>query len=724
MRRYSSVRFALALLLGAVSCEELPAFGASPSAAPAKADAAGRTKPAPAPALPVPAARRYVALMKAGLPCATIQGWSSAPLFLLTSDARQAWGAKEGQAPKLDALGMPAPLRRFCVHAWSGAGAPAAAPVVPGAVRVDPDPDVVVPQAAGGKRDTAASRTTLQALGALSGPALATSPYDRSEGLPYVAIVDTADSRPPGLPALPSYATAAPRHQHGLTMALLVEGIRCPRREAQCVSRQFLAQAFPYDAASVEPLPSGGQRGSLGSLASAIGEAVARWRAQPDAKSSPLVINLSLGWDLRHGGELPLAHEALLELAAPDPSVPATVQAVHHALAWAACEGALSLAAAGNARGSLCEEQGTMAPAAWEQLPAPSLDACAALGVAVPAGRTPAKLVYGAGGLDASDRPIANSRLGSMPTRGLHAMRAVAAADGGTYTQPWTGTSVAAAALSAIAAQAWSHRPAQSASTLIALVDGSGAAQPLDERWQGRAASTHASIRRIDAHTVLDAIDPAQNPYTVRPTGAALLSPGAGTVSTQLYAPASAQQVTLAPTTHDAGACGSVQLETFAVPELAGSTAQGSASPPVLTDETRPQPHVPICPNCPVVRKTSSGSSSGSTTLAIGTAVEYTLYVTIDAQYASATVDRPALSFHDAASDTTLAVTLGPISLSVPTAIELHDYALPSGSTVAAWLEAHPSVTAGRLTVQVDEDAGGPLTARAVTEVVDVVRVP
>lgn len=715
MRPSSPARLALTLLLGVTACDKLPSLGSTTSDAPQPGlDASSDPGLAPAPVAP---ARRYVALMKAGRPCAKLLGWSTKPLFLLTDDAVAAWGARE---KGIDAIDMPAPLRRFCVHAWQGAGAPAAAPAVAGAVRVDPDLDVVVPQAIGTKLHAARARRTLEALGALPLPAHGTSPYDREEGLPYVAIVDTADSQPPGA-ALPSYSTAAARHQHGVLMALLVESVRCLHREPRCISRQFFAQAFPYDAKHVEPLPSGGQRGSLGSLASAIGEAVARWRTQPDAKSSPLVINLSLGWDLRHGGALPLEHHALLDLDNPNPDVPATVQAVHHALTWAACEGALSLAAAGNARGSLCEEQGTMAPAAWEGLPAPSLEACALLGVEVDGGRAPARLAYGAAGLDGADQPIANSRLGSMPARGLYAMRAVATADGGTYTQAWTGTSVATAALSAIAAQAWGYRPTEPASRLVDLVDGSGTPRPLDARWQSQATSPAASIRRIDAHAALDAIAPADNPYAARPSGPALVLALASGVSTQLYPATSSAAVALTPTAHDAANCGSLSVETFGAPDGTGSPAQGSTAAPVLADETRPQPHVPICPNCPVVRKTSSGATLGSTTILASLAVEYTLYVEIDPQYTSiATVDRPALSFYDAASSTTLAVSLGPILLSTPTAIALHGYTLPSGITVAEWLEAHPSVTAGRLTVQVD-DGNGP---RVVTEVVDVVRQP
>jgi hypothetical protein len=663
---------------------------------------------------------RYVALMNAGAPCAPLRGWSPERLFRFTSGAAEAWTAFEAGGGK-----MPAPLERFCVYTWTGAGQPLAPPAVPDSVRVDPDPDVIVPQADPATTLAAArSAALLQALGAAPGPLPTVSPYTREEGLPYVAVVDTADSRAPGPTTLPAYASAPPRLQHGLTMGALIQAVRCPHGQAQCTSRQFFAQAFPFDATHVEPLPSGGQRGSLGSLAAALGESVARWKARPDASSSSLVINMSLGWDLEHGGVLPASHGDLLNVAAPDPTVPATVQAVHGALAWAACEGALSIAAAGNTDGALCERRDPVAPAAWEGLPELDATACARLGVTLAPGQTPAKLAHGAGGLDASHRPVANGRLGSMPSRALYAHQATVAVDGGSATtQPWTGTSVASAALSAIAAQVWSHRPSDRASSVLATIDAHGASVSLAPEWLSPNAASPSSIHRVDAHTVLAAIDPANNPYAIAQAGSAVSLALRDLVGSRLQAPNPLGAVALVASKHVEGTCGALPVQTFVAPGTTGTTGLPATSH--LTDETRPQPHVPICPNCPVLRKTASGTTSGSgSTTALATATaEYTLHAEIDGSYASATVDRPVLSFYDAAGGTTVSMALGSISLSTPVEIELHRYSLPSGETVAAWLEGHTAVLSGRLSVQVDDDGpSGPNVPRTMSQVVDVVR--
>lgn len=657
-----------------------------------------------------PVRRRYVAMMTAGSPCAPLRGWSPQRLFRFTSGAAEAWTAFEATGGK-----MPAPLERFCVYTWSGAGQPLAPPAVPGAVRVDPDPDVVVPQADPSTVLAAARGTAvLQALGATPGPLPSLSPYDREEALAYVAVVDTADSRPPGASPPPSYASAAPRLQHGLAMGALIRAVRCPHGQAQCTSRLFHAQAFPFDATHVEPLPSGGQRGSLGSLAIAVGESVARWKVRPDAASSPLVINMSLGWDLEHGGALPASHGDLLDVAAPDATVPATVQAVHGALAWAACQGALSIAASGNADGPLCERQGAIAPAAWEALPELDATACAQLGVTLAPGQVPARLTYGAGGLDAAQQPIANARLGSMPARALHAHQATVAVDGGSATtQAWTGTSIAAAALSAIAAQVWSHRPTDRAPDVIGTIDAHGDPVSLSPQWRNPAAGGHGAVRRIDAHAVLAAIDPAHNPYVPAQAGSSVSTALRTVVGSRLQAPNPLGAVSLVSSKPVQGNCGALPVETFVAPGTAGTT--GLPIPSHLTDETRPQPHVPICPNCPVVRQTSTTPGTGT--------VAYTLHVELDGTYASATVDRPVLSFQDSTSGTTASMALGTITLSTPVAIDLHAYTLPSGETVAQWLERHGAVASGRLAVRVDDDGpSGPDAPHTLTQVVDVVR--
>ncbi|MEX1369195.1 MAG: hypothetical protein AB1Z98_39065, partial [Nannocystaceae bacterium] len=562
-----------------------------------------------------------------------------------------------------------------------------------------------------------------------------TLPYStRAEGLAYVALVDTADSTtpaPPGLPRLPAY-NSEPRHQHGLMMGAVVEAARCPYQTPQCVSRQFYAQAFPYDDSSVEPLPSGGQRGSLGSLASAIGEVVARHAALPDSKSSPLVINLSVGWDLDHGGVLPAKHQDLL--ATPDASVPATVQAVHHALAWAACRGALSVAASGNARGSTCKQRGIMAPAAWEALPVLEASACDYFAPGLSGGSATARLVHGVGGLDGDDRPIANTRLRSLPSRAVYAHQATEHVDRFSpkpppvlpHSQPWTGTSIAAAGLSAIAAQVWSFDPALDATSVMATIDQAGVPVAVDRRWQAKSVRPRSSIRRIDAHAVMDLVDAARNPYVVR---TASKDPVSVTIISQTIAAGTTTTIDPIALVPDPSATGCSDLT---VQGMRTSTAVEQPRASHLSDVSRPQPNVPICPTCPIVKKPPPNNTGGSSP-PVGP--EYTLYLELAGEFGTSgtglVVDQPVLELYDPGTNTSLQVALGPLVLSTsPQELELSTYALsPSGSgqtspSLAQWLDDHPDVTSARLHLRVDEDGSGPRAAQVTTAVIDVVRAP
>jgi len=81
-----------------------------------------------------------MSLMEAETPCAEVDGWDHDRLFHLTTEAAAEWSI-------LAELGtpMPAPLERFCVYTWTGGGDPPGQPTVPGSIRIDPDPDIVVP---------------------------------------------------------------------------------------------------------------------------------------------------------------------------------------------------------------------------------------------------------------------------------------------------------------------------------------------------------------------------------------------------------------------------------------------------------------------------------------------------------------------------------------------------------------------------------------------------
>lgn len=673
---------------------------------------------------------RYVALMKnATLACEPVDDWRGERLFEHTLAAKAAW---EGQ--------LPDPLRRFCVYTWGGGVAPGGPPAVPGAVRVDPDLDVVVPQGATSTSLLAAHETTtMQALGAEAGPTPARWPYDADPlgALPYVAVVDTASSRAPSPDGLPSYGAAGAREKHGLMMGSLIEAIRCPQRSPECIERQFFAQAFPYDHGSASPDPQG-QLGSLGSLAAALGESVARWRRQPDAPDSPLVINMSLGWDRDNHPEVPSddptampSHAELLDVSLPVATVPATVQAVHNALALAACEGALSFAASGNARGAPCEQAGTMGPAAWESLAPLAATDCSAFGLAPKEGL--GKLVYAVGGLDGGDRPIANSRRNSLPARVLYAHQAGAEVDRGGgqqgYSEPWTGTSVATAAMSAIAAQAWSFAPSHRASSLMAAIHDQQPTVSVDAKWQGPLARAARKVTRLDAHSVMNQIDPANNPYLPRQTGSnaislVILAPGLQPV----LQPVGASGGTTLTAINTTATCDGQPVSLLAAP---GYSPLPAASFP--TDVLRPQPPVALCPSCPVVKKpppkTTGGSNAGTATTLTPTSIIYELELELGADYVAdnpnAVVDQPVLELDDGSSGP-LVVALGNIRVTdTRQVVELSNYTISTGQTqqtLSQWLDAHTSVTSARLRLRADDDPNDRIDPQTTTEVISVVR--
>lgn len=541
--------------------------------------------------------RRYVALVDkaASDPCPTASaGWAGERLF------------RRGDVATLlgDKGVLPPALERFCVYTWSGAGAPAAAPGFkgPGAdkvVRVDPDREVVVPQAAYLGADATVRRTLgdafLRSAGALPGGAVGPSVHAGVEGPAKVAVVDTVGfARASGL----DYADAEPRERHGLTMAEVVAALRCPNDEAGCRGQLFHAQAFPYSAASPLPQAGGGPLGSMASLAHAIGEAVVRWR-QGDMRTSPLIVNLSVGWDPRHGDALtPPGQEATHTdlLVTASASVPATVQAVHAAMVYATCLEALAIAAAGNNAGAACEQQGRMVPASWERYPAPDRARCELLFGALPAWRagdpvipSPTRsLVYAAGGVDADDRPIPNARPGGGAPRVLAAFQAVVGA-GARQTDAWTGTSIAAASLSGLAAQIWSHHRVLTPHQVISLLDASRdaiAGQRRAPRLRAHDAFAHLCQLR-------PAGTPCANPYA--PPTAPATAPASPTASASLTATSlsALQDLTCTASTVQCGPASATRTRCAA--DAATPAPPGPAEPWV-----RPQPDTPLCPVCPV----------------------------------------------------------------------------------------------------------------------------
>jgi hypothetical protein len=510
-------------------------------------------------------------------------------------------------------------------------------------------------------------------------------------GPAYVAVIDTAGFGEAGTAHLGS----DPRMHHGLAMGEFIVDARCPNGEAGCRDKRYFAQAFPYSATSPQVLPGGGPLGSIGSLAHAIGEALVRWQQSGKLKGSPLVLNMSVAWDPRYGSDVtPAGSEAdhWKRLVTPSEQVPATVQAVHAALVYAACLDTLSFAAAGNNAGAPCEQQGAMAPALWERYPSPDAAACKQIFEQVMPRRAgspgfptgTASLVYAAGGVTAGGTSIPIARPGSTPARVLMAFAGVAGA-GAEQTDVWTGTSVATALASGLAGQLWSHQRSLSPAQVVAVIDSSGTVALPQEMLPGIKKA-----RFITGYGAFDRLcglrgGPCSNPYVapqLNPLVTALAaSTTSGAANTSLAA------VTPLGCSVRSQQCG---LGTVDVVEC-GATGPAALAPAVTPDPwLRPQPWVPLCPVCPV--------RSGRLTLSLNP--DYGA----DPQL----IQDPTLAFRRS-DGSYLAARLGAITVAATgTAVDLANYTVVVGGvtqTLAAALVGQAD--AGTLSFTVVDAAGG-----------------
>lgn len=154
--------------------------------------------------------------------------------------------------------------------------------------------------------------------------------------------------------------------------------------------------------------------------------------------STPVIINLSLGWEANNSNPL-----------------------VQDAIRIARCEGALVFAAVGNTHPGACKASGALYPAAWESEPT----SCP---VSYPA--QPDALVRAVSAVDASGELLPTNRSDST----LAALGHLAAINLKEYSDPSTvfygpfsGSSISTAVTSAVAALIWSDEPMLDATGVI-----------------------------------------------------------------------------------------------------------------------------------------------------------------------------------------------------------------------------------------------------------------
>lgn len=556
-------------------------------------------------------------LVPPDVPCAPQlqQDWSlhGTRLFVDGTQSMAARGLTDSDLPDL--------LAGFCLYEWTG---DPSAPLVPPEQGVLDCP-AVEPQA--GVWSTALHDHLWRVFEAQVGAVGPPTPAGKHPVT--VGVVDAGSSE----------ADDMAHVQHAEAMARIIEALACPGPQG-CSVATLKALALPLVADGTRLDLGGGDYGTRADVAVGIMEAVTAWRQgiQSGEEPSRLVINLSLGWvnsvqtSCGPGAGCGCTEQdpwcgapthvedfiGLIDLAgSPLNSAYPTqlaAEAVHGALLYASCQGALIVAAAGNAQADSCSG-GAVAPAAWADHAAPTPIQCTELGFSPPAGLPPAWRLYDPGAplvvpvaaVDHGDQPIAITRPGSV-TRlvapGFHA--SADPAPGEVATDPLTGTSVAAAAVSAGAALLWSHKPTLGPREVVESLYLYGDPLPGSAQLVEHGSSAAMPVRRLSLCKALDGVvfglDACDDPWTLDHARQDLDN------KAQLVAQTNSGPALslVATSTHDCSACGhtvTVHSTTSADDDgLQGYLFSHCSAP--TTDAPQlagPQPDLPVCPECPVI---------------------------------------------------------------------------------------------------------------------------
>ncbi len=304
----------------------------------------------------------------------------------------------------------------------------------------------------------------------------------------HTAIVDTYPSNPD--------TTELPHSTHGPVVASIIESFLCPTG-AGCTHQVRNYLGLPRTNEGLD-LSRGGQVGLQSDLARGIYHALV---ADHELGSEHLVINLSVAWEAELFGGMGLTDM--------DPAA----RSVYDVLRTARCRGALIIAAAGNDSGLSCSGE-PMAPARWEDIPAPDSAGCGQLGIgnAYVDGASFAPLVHAVGGLLGPNTQMSTSREEGMPRLAAASSHAVAQPrEGLPDLVVRTGTSIGTAVTSAAASLVWSYDPDLSPSSVMQILYQSG--QPVGSLTAdfGPGGAT-TGVRRVDACAAVKATIPGLPP--------------------------------------------------------------------------------------------------------------------------------------------------------------------------------------------------------------------
>jgi hypothetical protein len=432
--------------------------------------------------------------------------------------------------------GVPTPpaLLKYCLYTWQGKARPTAAqraalvtainPMLMTYAPVIPVEDPVVMGPLGFAQESRAflrDRVREHAGAMAELPQGAQAPFKTRIAFPDTSPEETSGLIPDG------------RMAHGSILGWLARELSSsPGLAPVTASHVTTGIALPQVDNDKEDLLQGGYFGTRGQLAEAIYRVTAAWRAKAEDPTNPqprLVVNLSVGWEPTDGCSKATGATSL--------QVPA--RAVFEAITHANCMGAAVIAAAGNYPGKdawgkkVTVPDEPVCPAAWAQLPAPTLDKCQTFmgnskydgmyvpfQLPVPARSVPADgidnpLLFAVGGVDFGRRRIDETRANAFPKHAAIATHASAAPAGKDLPPSITGTSVASAVVSAIAGTAWAYRPELTAPELMNVVYWTGQSIGQNSSFgtttptQVRAASLCHTLRVVCAPNAQGQVPPA-----------------------------------------------------------------------------------------------------------------------------------------------------------------------------------------------------------------------
>ncbi|MCH9681975.1 MAG: S8/S53 family peptidase, partial [Deltaproteobacteria bacterium] len=528
---------------------------------------------------------------------------------------------------------LPQALARYCLYSWVGVPGAHALPAVPGpdVLHMGMDSPVVVSNSNG--LEEAYRNELADVFLSQAGRINAWSP--KGTHAVTVAVVDSE-----------SQMVGEPMVEHATAMVDIIDELACGGSGGEsCAIQTYRSLAMPlmHDGTERE---GGGYYGTRAHVAAGIVEAVLAWRKQAEeGEDSRLVINLSLGW-VAEGDALCGAGESqpycpntphvqgLLDWidGPPNPANPTGpeayptrpgAEAVHTALLYASCNGAMVVAAAGNSREGSCNDV-AVAPAAWSYLSAPTATECAALDFFPPQGVSgtntdPRPLVLPVSAVDHNDAPIHLTRPNSQTRIVAPGYMATTGED----MMPLTGTSISAAVTSAAIARLWASYPEWDAAAVVERLYETGSSVGRNAQADEHAVVAASPARRLSLCRALDMECSTQDecaysswcvPEESVSSHVLNLHGQAINTSNGMTTTAGAATTLTQDTCTRCGGTVNVWIpDATAQPHHLFSGCGWSQSNYIVENDgpplAGPQPDTPLCPDCPIISNFAPGGS-------------------------------------------------------------------------------------------------------------------